>query len=131
MTVLLLGRLAQHDVLEDPVFDPTPVSGWTVVLAVGVVLGLLLLGALAWCWVRSAREDPADRAFRLLAAHLRLSRGARGLVRNLAHDSGVAPVGLLVSPRALAARLGSLREPGGLVDELAATADSGAPAERI
>ena len=127
MTISLLSVLTQRDVLEDPVFDPTPISGVTVLLAVAAALGLLVLGALAWCWVRTSREDPADRAFRLLAAHMRLSRGARELVRSLARDSGVAPVALLVSPNALESRLQHVRERGSPAEELASRAVGSAP----
>jgi hypothetical protein len=118
--VSVLTLAMQTDVLNDPVFDPTPFSPLTILLGVLGCVGLLLAAGLVLSWVRSAREDPGDRAFRLLAARMKLSRRARSLVRKLATDSGVAPVGLLVSPRALRTQLAECR--GRAAEEVAGKA---------
>jgi len=54
---------------------------------------------------RRRRGDDADRAFRVLAPKLGLSRRERRALRSIAERAGVAPAALLLSPEALARAL--------------------------
>jgi hypothetical protein len=90
--------------------DPAPPGDWwqgAWVVPAGVVL-VGVLGVIVWMSIRVRRWavlPPEERAFRRLAAWLRLGRGAAAFVRDLASRRGVAPVALLVSAEALRAAL--------------------------
>lgn len=61
-----------------------------VVMAVGVALALR-------AWLKLA---PAEQAFIALSLRMGLGRRSRSVLRQMAADSGIAPVALLLSPTA-------------------------------
>ena len=88
-------------VLRDPVFDTSIQPPWVVVAAVVVGLVVIVGAVLFLAWVRGARAESRERAFRLLARRLKIGIEARETVRRVASAYGCAPVALLVCERAL------------------------------
>lgn len=84
-----------------------PSQRWPLLLALAAVAALSL-GIAGWLWWRRTMdEQPDEHAFRRLARGLGMKPADRRLVRTLAVHREVAPVALLVSPRALASAAGS------------------------
>lgn len=88
-------------VLGDPVFDTSTPPPWVVVAAVVVALFVIVGAVLFLTWVRGARAESRERAFRLLARRLKIGIEARETVRRVASAYGCAPVALLVCERVL------------------------------
>lgn len=88
-------------VLKDPVFNTSTLPPWLVVAAVVGGLVLIVGAVLFFAWVRGARAESRERAFRLLARRLGISVEVRETVRRVASAYGCAPVALLVCERAL------------------------------
>ncbi|MCH7961170.1 MAG: hypothetical protein IIC49_02425 [Planctomycetes bacterium] len=88
-------------VLRDSVFDTSTPPPWVVVAAVVGALFVIVGAVLFLAWVRGARAESRERAFRLLARRLKIGIEARETVRRVASAYGCAPVALLVCERAL------------------------------
>ena len=88
-------------VLKDPVFDTSTPPPWLAVAAVLGGLVVIVCAVLFFAWVRGARAESRERAFRLLARRLGIGVGVRETVRRVASAYGCAPVALLVCERAL------------------------------
>jgi hypothetical protein len=88
------------------------VEGWRIAaIAIGIVAAALA-ATIGWRRVRDGGVDPAEAAFRALARRMRVSAGAKALLRRAAEARGCAPVALLVSRKALADAVAALGEAG-------------------
>lgn len=103
----ILIVLAQQEPLRLAGAAAEPAQRWPLLIALAL-LAAMSLGATIWLWWRKTMDDqPDEHAFRRLARGLGMAPADRRIVRSLATYREVAPVALLVSPRALASAAGS------------------------
>jgi hypothetical protein len=115
MIGLLHGISSGQDTLTPTVIQhsggrgPAPLDRRELPWELMAVLGLVAVGAAVtagWINRRAGRRLPVrERAFRRMASKLGLGRDTRALVQELAAQSGVDPLALLVSPAALRAAI--------------------------